>query len=101
MAKLDILVSGKVMQDLILPLDEITDQVSRQLREANAYANQFVMSGLFKELFGLIYVDDKTKAGQAVQDKIDSAVRILLQQSYDRVLEKLKDKIELAKELAR
>jgi ATP-dependent metalloprotease len=100
LAQLDVLVSGKVMQDLALTNEEVTDKDGRELGKASSFANRMVMGGLFRELFGLMYVEDKERLAPLTKKMVDSAVSTLMQQSYSRVTQKLKDKVDLAKGLA-
>jgi ATP-dependent Zn protease len=47
-----------------------------------------------------MYVEDKERLAPLTKKMVDSAVSTLMQQSYSRVTQKLKDKVDLAKGLA-
>lgn len=100
LANLDVLIAGRVMQELMLPTPDISTQCEKDLIQANNNANTFVTIGLFNELFGLAYIENKDEMGPETRNKIDSSVQYLLQESYKRVKRLLQGKLEIAKELS-
>ncbi|OMJ82179.1 hypothetical protein SteCoe_17198 [Stentor coeruleus] len=101
LAFIDIKLAGKILQELANKKDDNSTQCSNDLLIATENAHKFIRTGMFDELFGLGYYEQKDDMGPMIKNKVDQSVNILLEQSYVRVKQMLKDKVELGEKLAK
>lgn len=100
-AFIDVKLAGKIMEELIQPPDKISTQSEKDIMIATENAHRFIRTGMFNEYSGLGYYENKDDMGPEIKNKVDASVNILLQQSYARVKNLLKDKIEIALAIAK
>ena len=100
MAFLDIKLAGKIMQELINSSENVSTQCENDMILATENAHRFIRTGMFNEYNSLGYYGEKDDMGPEVKNRVDASVNILLQQSYQRVRNILKDKVKLAVRLA-
>lgn len=100
LAYIDIKLAGKVLQELANKKDDSSTQCSNDLLIATENAHRLIRTGMFEELFGLGYYEERDDMGPMIKNKADQSVNMLLEQSYVRVKKLLQDKVDLGKKLA-
>ena len=101
LAYIDIKLAGKIMQELVSPPEKASTRCEQDMIQATENAHRFIRTGMFNELSSLGYYEDKDDMGPEAKNKVDASVNILLHQSYLRVRNLLKDKVNLGMQIAR
>lgn len=94
-ASMDVAMGGRAAEELIFGLDHVTTGARADLRGATDSAQEMVKLYGFSEKAGLRYVEDSgdgfyggggSTLGPQTQETLDSEIKRLLQESYDRAL---------------
>ena len=102
-AKLDVLVAGRVAEEMIYGKDGITTTATQDLQTATRVARQMIMAYGYSDKAGLVShtrTDFSSEASAATKSEIDHEVQHLLQQSYQRVTQQLEKNLPLLKKVA-
>ena len=92
LAKLDVLLGGRIAERLLYGADEVTTTASRDLSHASSLARQMVMAYGYGDQTGLTSharIDFAKEASQQTKSEVDREVQRLLSEAYQRVEEKL------------
>ena len=100
LAMIDVAMGGRACEQIFLGVREVTTGCASDLNNATMTAYEHVRGGLFNEKTGLVNLNAIEKQGQAQKNQIDRVVIEILNESYQRVLEKLYEKEGLIKFVA-
>ena len=91
MARLDVLMGGRVAEEIIFGKDHVTTGAKGDFSQATRLARGMVMSWGMSDEVGHMYVDSESM-GSDVKRKVDGEVSRLLEDAYARVMKLLKSK---------
>lgn len=100
LAAIDVKIAGKVMQELYYPGNLVTTAGEQDLAAATDMVHRLVRQGLFEDLFGVIFYDSAEDLGPMAKNFVDASVKVVLNESYQRVKGLLQKKLILAKKIA-
>ncbi|KAK6970780.1 ATP-dependent zinc metalloproteaseYME1L1 [Biomphalaria glabrata] len=89
-ASIDTSMGGRVAEELIYGPEKVTTGASSDLQQATRVATAMVMANGMSEKVGLRSFTDNSEISPAQREVIDSEIRRLLQESYDRAKNILK-----------
>lgn len=101
LADIDVRLSGKIMHELISGPENASTQSENDIIDATERTHRLVRTGMFNELAGLGYFENKDDIGPETKNKIDASVNIILKDSYIRVRNLLKTKVKLGLKIAK
>jgi ATP-dependent metalloprotease len=84
LARLDVCMGGRVAEELIFGEDNVTSGASSDIHQATNLARAMVMKFGLSHKVGIQYIDDKQHLSPAQHEEIDSEVKRLLQEAYQR-----------------
>ena len=91
LAKLDICMGGRVAEEIFFGEDNVTSGASSDFQQATRLAKAMVTKWGFSSKLGIQYNDEKDKMSGETQALIDNEVRELLNDSYTRASNMIKD----------
>lgn len=89
LAKIDVAMGGRAAEEIFLGVDNITTGCSDDLSKATQIAYHHVKGGMFDEITGLVNLHSVDKEGSEQRAVIDDTVKKILDESYNRVKNKL------------
>jgi len=85
LARLDILMGGRVAEELVFGVQNVTSGASSDLQQATRLAHAMVTKYGLSTKVGVVFIDpENSKSGAAMQQQVDEEVHDLLQTSYTR-----------------
>ncbi|GAM26134.1 hypothetical protein SAMD00019534_093090 [Acytostelium subglobosum LB1] len=90
LAEMDVAMGGRAAEELILGPDNISQGASSDIKKATSIAKTMVMKLGMSDKVGKIYIDSEKKLSVQQRELIDSEVKLLLDQSYERACVVLK-----------
>jgi len=106
LAMMDTMMGGRAAEELIFGPDKITSGASSDLKQATSIAGHMVRDWGMSEKIGLRTMPDSSKAfsteqlGPSTNEQVDSEIRRILAESYDRARSILKTHAKEHKALA-
>ncbi|XP_019868563.1 ATP-dependent zinc metalloprotease YME1L [Aethina tumida] len=106
LAMMDTMMGGRAAEELIFGPEKITSGASSDLKQATSIATQMVKDWGMSEKVGLRTMSENTKAfqgeslGPSTNEQVDSEIKRLLTESYDRAKHILKQHAKEHKALA-
>jgi ATP-dependent metalloprotease len=97
LAKLDVLVAGRVAEEIVYGKDGITTAATKDLHNATQIARQMIMAYGYSDKTGLVSharTDFTAEASHSTKLDIDHEVQSLLSNAHARVTEKLTNNVE-------
>jgi ATP-dependent metalloprotease len=84
MARLDVCMGGRVAEEIVFGVDEVTSGASSDLMQATRLATQMVTQWGFSDEIGPVFHNSNGQFGPQTRDVIDKEVKTILASSYER-----------------